>query len=149
MLWTREHGLSGKPLQNLELIVRFCIKMYFKLYFDICFKNRLEDGPNHILTEIRILATPPDQVQVIVTPHIKTGAWFSHSECCLPLLLSNKDREDRKFAVDIILKIRGSNELGDMSVWPRKTPKLNLTAKCLRELIAWNIPDCHEPVFTC
>ena len=36
-----------------------------------------------------------------------------------------------------------------MSVRPRKTPKLNLTAKCLQELIAWNIPDCHEPVFTC
>ena len=81
MLWTREHGLLGKPLQNLELIVRFCIRMYFKLYFDICFKNRLEDGPNHILTEIRINATPTDQFQAMVTPHIETSAWFSHSEC--------------------------------------------------------------------
>ena len=30
------------------------------------------------------------------------------------------------------------------TVRPRKIPKLNLTTKCLWELIAWNIPDCHE-----
>ena len=51
--------------------------------------------------------------------------------------------------MSIILKIRGNKELGDMSVRPRKTPKLNLNATILKTLITWKIAKCDEPVFTC
>ena len=149
MMWTRVHGLTGQPLKNLETLVKFCIQMYFKLYFDISFKNRLEDGPNHVLTELRILKTLPAKVRGIVTPYVRTGAWFSHSECCLVTLLASKEKEDRKFAVEKIMKIRGENEFGDMSVRPRKTPRLNLNSTKLQSLIPWKIDECHEPVFTC
>ena len=47
-------------------------------------------------------------------------------------MLSSEDKEDRKFAVSIIVKIRGNKELGDMSVRPRKTPKLKLNATTLK-----------------
>ena len=57
MLRSREHGLTGKNAKNLETLVRFCTQIYFKLYFDILFKHRLENGPYHILTELRILKT--------------------------------------------------------------------------------------------
>ena len=39
--------------------------------------------------------------------------------------------------------------MGDMSVRPIRTPKMNLDDVVLQELIPWNIKDCHEPVFTC
>ena len=64
-------------------------------------------------------------------------------------MLSSEDKEDRKFAVSIILKIRGNKELGDMSVRPRKTPKLNLNATTLKTLITWKIAECDEPEVTC
>ena len=64
-------------------------------------------------------------------------------------MLSSEDKEDRKFAVDNIMKIRGKSELGDMSVRPRKTPKLNLNATSLKDLIPWKTAECDEPVFTC
>ena len=121
--------------------------MYFKLYFDISFKHRLENGPYHILTELRILKTQPANVRKIVTPYVRTGAWFSHSECCLLSMLSSEDKEYRKFAVHIILKISGNKEHSDMSVRPRKTPKLNLNATTLKTLITRKI-ECDEPVFT-
>lgn len=149
MMWTRDHGLTGQPLKNLETLVKFCIQMYFKLYFDISFKNRLEHGPYHVLTELRILKTLPAKVKGIVTPYVRTGAWFSHSECCLLSLLASEEKEDRKFGVEKILKIRGKSELGDMSVRPRKTPRLNLNSTSLQSIIPWKIEECHEPVFTC
>ena len=61
MLWTREHCMTGKYAKNLETLVRFCTQMYFKLYFVISFKHRLENNPYHILTELRILKTQPAQ----------------------------------------------------------------------------------------
>ena len=85
------------------------------------------------------------KVQDIITPYIRTGAWFSPSECCLLSLLASKEAE----AVGIILKIRAGEEFGDTSVRPRRTPKINLNASGLQNLIPWKIEDCHEPVFIC
>lgn len=149
MMWTREHGLTGEPLKTLELFVQFCLQFYFKLYFDIKVKHHLIDGPHHVLTQLRILRTLPEKVQNIVVPYVRTGAWYSHSECLLLSLLGSPTVADRKFAVDIIRKIRGNNELGDNSVRARKMPKLNLKATSLRNMIVWKVEEAHEPVFTC
>ena len=59
--------------------------------------------------------------------------------------MSSEDKADRKIDVSIILKIMGYKELGDMSVRPRKTPKLNLNATILKTLITWKIAECDEP----
>ena len=131
ILWTRHHGLTGKDLENLETLVIFCLQMYFKMYFEIKVKHHLINGPNHVLTQLRILRTFPKKVQDIVTPYIRTGAWYAHSECVLLSLLGSEEPEDRKFAVDWILKIRGEEEHGDLRVRDRITPKLNLQATSL------------------
>ena len=84
-----------------------------------------------------------------MTPYIRTGAWYSHTECILLSLLGSTDADDRKFAVDMILKIRGKNELGDTSVRPRLMPKLNLKGTTLKNMITWKVKEAHEPIFTC
>ena len=48
-----------------------------------------------------------------------------------------------------ILEIRGDEQLGDMSVRDRITPKLNLLATSLQTLILWKLEELHEPVYTC
>ena len=48
-----------------------------------------------------------------------------------------------------ILEIRGEEQLGDMSVRDRITPKLNLQATSLQTLIPWKLEELHEPVYTC
>ena len=51
-MWTRHHGLTGKDAKVLETLVRFCLEMYFKLYFDIKVKHFIVDAPSHIITEL-------------------------------------------------------------------------------------------------
>ena len=147
-MWTRKHGLHGKSFKVLEMLVQFCVQWYFKLFFDIKVKHNIADAPYHILTSIRILKTQPTQVQEIVTPYIKSGAWYSHSECIILSLLSSTDFDDRSFAVDKILQIRGKEEFGNTNVRPRVLPKLNLDATNLKNLIHWE-KSIHEPIFTC
>ena len=64
-------------------------------------------------------------------------------------LLGSEEPENRKFAVDWILKIRGEEEHGDLRVRDRITPKLNLQATSLQTLIPWKLEELHEPVYTC
>ena len=120
-LWTMKHDLTGSNLKVLEMLVKFCLEWYFKLYFDIKVKHYIVDAPYHILT--CLLKTLPRKVQKAVTFYVRTGAWYAHSECLLLSLLSSSKFEDRKFAVDQILKLRGKNEYGDTSVMPRVNPR--------------------------
>ena len=73
-LWTRKHGLTGKSLQTLEIQAKFALQSYFKLYFDIKVRNKMKDGPNHILTQLRILRCQPEEVRDIVSYYVQTGA---------------------------------------------------------------------------
>ena len=73
-LWTRKHGLTGSNLKVLEMLVKFCLEWYFKLYFDIKVKHLIVDAPYHILTSLRILRKQPKVVRDAVTFYIRTGA---------------------------------------------------------------------------
>ena len=148
-MWTRHHGLTGKDAKVLEILVKFCLQMHFKMYFDIKVKHHLVDAPYHILTMLRILRSQPKSVRDIVTFYVRTGAWYAHHENVLVSLLASRDPKDRKFAVDQILKKRGKSELGDMSVRPRITPKLNILATTLTKMVNWKPGDVQESVFTC
>ena len=148
-MWTRVHGLSVGDTKVLETLVKFCLQMYFKLYYDIKVKHSLVEAPYHILTQIRILKKQPKQVREIVDFYVRKGAWYAHHENVLISLLASSDPQDRKFAVEQILKLRGKSEYGDMSVRPRLTPKLNMSATTLTKLISWKPGQVHEPVFTC
>ncbi|KAG0726408.1 hypothetical protein GWK47_036664 [Chionoecetes opilio] len=45
VLVDRMHGLTGKELNTLEILVKYCLQVYFKIYYDIKVHHRLEDGP--------------------------------------------------------------------------------------------------------
>ena len=148
-LWISDHGLEGDVLIKFELIVGYLLDSYFKLYFDIKVMNSLIYGPQHILESIRIYRKQPKAVQDIIKNHIVRGAFHAHPENILLCLLASQDEEDRVFAVDTILKIRGESEYGDKSVRPHKTPRLNFDCDSVRSLIYWDEITCYEPIFTC
>ena len=148
-MWTKEHGLTGKHLRIFEILVRFCLTFYFKIFYDIKVKRNIVDAPYHVLTTLRILKTQPKVVRDCITFYIRTGAWFAHSECLLLSLLSSSDADDREFAVKQILIKRNGSEYGDDSVRPRITPKINLSATSLTKLISWTPNEVEEPIFTC
>ena len=83
-------------------------------------------------------------------PYVRSGAWYSRSESVLLPLLGSHNAKDRKFAVEMILKIRGNTEFGDLTVRDRKMPKLNLQATTHdHNMITLNVKESHEPVYTC
>ena len=108
----------------------------------------MKDGPNHILTQLRILRCQPEEVRDIVTYYVQTGAWNSCSENVLTALILSPLKEGRIFSIDQIRKMRGDKAFGEMGVRKHLTPKLNLSARDLISLISWE-NDVHEPVFTC
>ena len=67
-------------------------------------------------------------------------------------MLCSEEKEERKFAVDKIIEIRGEgdkeNQVGNSSVRIRKTPDINEHAKKLEDLIDWS-QDVSEPPLTC
>ncbi|KAG0712949.1 hypothetical protein GWK47_017312 [Chionoecetes opilio] len=150
-MWTRKHELTGKELNTLEILVKYCLQVYFKLYYDIKVHHRLEDGPKHILTQLRVMRSQPKKVQTAVTFYVRTGAWFAHSECVLLSLMASQSEDDCRFAVTEILKLRTGEEYGDTSVRPRITPKLNLSATSLQtldQLAAWRRARAGIHLFT-
>ena len=147
-LWTRIRDFSEDNELVLELLVRFVAGFYFKLFFDIRVKSTIVDGPYHILTILRLLRTQNHQVKNVITPYIQSEAWFSHSENVLLSLLASASTDDRKFAVDKILQLRGDNDMGDSSARPRRIPKLIFSAETLQDLIEWKTGEVFEPVIT-
>ena len=89
------------------------------------------------------------KVKDAVTKSIQNGAFHAHSEPLLISLLAGSSNENRTFAVNMILKVRGDSEQGDASVRNRKKPTLNYDAVTLLELIDWSNEQILEPNFTC
>ncbi|KAG0709944.1 hypothetical protein GWK47_023799 [Chionoecetes opilio] len=85
-----KRGVLPSELQEIK-----CGKVYFKLYYDIKVHHRLEDGPKHILTQLRVMRSQPKKVQTAVTFYVRTGAWFAHSECVLLSLMASQSEDDR------------------------------------------------------
>ena len=81
--------------------------------------------------------------------YISCGAYSAHSENLLTTLICSDNKEDREFAVDKIMQIRGGAELGDKSVRLGRNPTINLQATDLTNLIDWRKEKLYEPVFTC
>ena len=74
MMCTRKYRLTGRDFEILKTLVLFCLQSYFKLYFEIKVKHYLVHGPNHVLTQLRILKSLSMDMLDIVTPYIRTGA---------------------------------------------------------------------------
>ena len=112
MMWTKKHGLTSRDFEILKTLILFCLRSYFKLYFEIKVKHYLVHGPNHVLTQLRILKSLPMEMQDIMTPYIRTAARNAHSECVLLSLLGSDVAENRSFAIQWIFKIRGERSWG-------------------------------------
>lgn len=51
-LWVSKHGLKGKNLRNLQLIVEFIIGVYYPCWFNAKVKHCWIEGPRHILFQL-------------------------------------------------------------------------------------------------
>ena len=149
-LWTRVHGLEGRDLENLRLIVLFIIGVYYKQWFHIKRDHRLVDGPRHMLRQVQLVSKYCSaEVRSIVDHYVTRNSYFAHPELILISLLASDDEEERHFAVRLIRDaIRKGAEVGDSSPRQFKTPNVNFQAQKLTELIDWNTVKLTEPLLT-
>lgn len=146
-LWESNHGLEGELYDRLEKIVTFIVSVYGPMWFNIKVKHSWLEGPRHILTELSLLRLQSPEVQEIVRPTVKRSAWNSHSESVLQTMLCSEDKEERVFAVSMVLKIRGKNKCGDLRQRSRKHPELLMDSTSLQGMIDWK--KAKEPVLSC
>ena len=109
-------------------------------------KNSWLDGPRHVLKHLECLRLQSQEVQKILLPYLKTSSWYAHSEPILQTMLASSNQDERNFAVDKILKMRGREDFGKSDPRKRKLPKMNIEATSLLDLIDWR--RAHEPVLT-
>ena len=151
-IWISKHGLKGKKLQNLRMIVEFIVGVYLPNWFNIKVKHSWVEGPRHVLYQLELLRSQRKKVLDLVMPTIRRSAWYAHPESIIQALLCSDKEEERKAGVDKILEIRGEGDeetqVGDSSVRPRRTPTINVDATSLLELVDWT-SDVTEPPLTC
>ena len=151
-IWISKHGLRGKLLQNLRLIIEFIVGVYIPNWFNVKVKHRWVEGPNHVLYQLELLRGQKKKVLEIVMPTIRRSAWYAHPEAVLQAMVCSDKDEERKEAVEKILEIRGDGnedtQLGDISVRPRRTPVINIKAVKLNELVDLACDDVTEPPLT-
>ena len=146
-MWMKEHGLTGELYDRLETIVIYEVSLYFPMFFLLKVKHSWLEAPRHVLHELELFRLQSPKVQELLLPTLCRGAWNSHSESVLQTMLCSKAREEREFAVDKILQIRGRGEFGDLRPRARKHPQLSLAAEKLQDMINWK--GAKEPVLSC
>jgi hypothetical protein len=55
-IWVSKHGLKGKTLNNLRLIVEFIVGVYYPCWFNIKVKHSWVEGPCHILFHLWLVS---------------------------------------------------------------------------------------------
>ena len=147
VMWMSNHGLTGVLLERLRTVVTYIVSLYVPMWFKIKVQHSWLEGPRHVLTHLELLRLQSAEVQMILLPYLKTSSWYAHSESILQTMLCSSDAEERRFAVEKIIKIRGQESFGRTAPRYRKLPRLNVEATKLVDLINWN--RSHEPLLTC
>ena len=135
--------------ERLKTIVSYCVSVYLPMFFMIKVKHSWLEGPRHVLYELQLLRFQSPEVQNILEPTVCRSAWNSHSESVIQTLVCSENSDERKFGVDMILKIWGRKKEGDLILSPRnrKHPELKMEACKLEDMISWK--QAMEPVLTC
>ena len=126
--------------------------VYAPMWFEIKSSPKIIHGPHHMMTMIKLMdkyCTP--EVKMVIERVVERGAWHAHPENVILSLIGSQDESERKFAIDMIKKVRDGENYGDTSVRDFHAPKLNFKADSLFDIIDWSgtTETLFEPVLTC
>lgn len=147
-------NLSEADEENLKLMVHYLMGCYIPAWFEIRLHDHLLDAPVIFLNLMTNLQSQPDVVKTSVGKTLQTGAYSLHEETILQSMLCGDDEEDRRFAIQTIIKNRekaGHPDIGELSPQKRVNPRLQFDAKplTLRNVIVWDARVFREPPLTC
>ena len=103
---------------------------------------------HHLLTLPSLYRQQDPDVREAVAPHIRSEAWWAHSEHLITSLMYSSNDAEREFVVAQIRRVRESAK-GRKRVREREVPStFNLEVTILTELIDWEMEQVTERVFT-
>ena len=111
LLYCSKHNLDTDLSRKLTAVVTYIVLVYYPAWFQIKVHHSWIDGPANILHQFKLLKTQPEEIQTLLAENVRRSAWFAYSECILVTLLKG-DEEDRAWAVNKILEIRGESLKG-------------------------------------
>ena len=138
------------PSENLILLAKFCIEVYFPSWFEIKQQNTITDGSRNLFKMIeRVRRFPHKQVSAVAQKAIQNNAYFSHPENILVAMLGDTNVRVRKLAVDKIVSIpsRKREEQEPEDVIRKFTvPEVNFKASVYYKMT--DLDDVGEPPLT-
>ncbi|XP_063693346.1 uncharacterized protein LOC134825134 [Bolinopsis microptera] len=95
----------------LERLSIFIIKVYFKMYSAVKYKNTIIDGAKHLFDEIQLVKTfcTVDERKV-ANKCIQNNAWFAHPENIMIAMCGDQDREIRQKGRNILRRLLNIKE---------------------------------------
>ena len=148
-LWMSDHELSGMELENLKSLVTFVTLSYCPLWFKIKHNPQVKDSSKHLFSLVVSLRHLEGTVLQEAKKNVARNSYYAHPENLLLTMLCDEDSMVRAKAINKILEIRKSNQLGDKSVRPYKLPKIDFDCDSYTEMIDWDKEAIHEPILTC
>lgn len=116
LLYCSNHNLTPALSKILKDVVTYIVLVYYPAWFQIKVHHNWLHGPANVLYQLELLKTLPKHIQKLVEKNVRRSAWFAHSECILVTLLKSGE-EDRAWAVNKIIQIRGESLTGNTFVF--------------------------------
>lgn len=149
LLYMSKHDLGPDDTKVLRLLATWVAQVYLPMFFEIKVKHNIKYGPCHLIKLFRLWKKQDARVKNASEPYLRKESWWAHPENILISLLCSDDENQRAFAVEKIMTVRGGCEQGSTAVRSFKVPKtVNLNACDLKGLIDWEVEAITEPVFT-
>ena len=132
-LYVNSHGLVDPAvLKTLKVITIFIVEVCYPCWIEIKVKHNWLNGPGYVLHQLQLLQLQVSATQGLLRPHIESSCWYAYFEMILQTMISSDDTEERRFAVEKIMEIRGNASQGSKAIRFRRHPGLNLKAATLR-----------------
>ena len=124
-----------EPPQNLEILVNFCLTVYFPTWFEIKLYNQLTHGSKVFFNLIkRINSLTNQDLRQVAQNVVQRNGYFGHPESILIAMLGDDDQAVRDKGVNHVLSLRKN----DTSVrWKQQQPP------AIRHLSDSEIEDCR------
>src|SRR6218665_2288308 len=111
-IYVSKHGLSGKTLINLRLIVEYVVSVYYPCWFNIKVKYSWVEGPHHVLFQLQQLRLQGSGIVDVVLPTVKHSVWHAFSEMiiqtllCQPSYVQTTDSQERRARIQKTIGLR-------------------------------------------
>lgn len=144
----RVYVATNNPSENLQILVKYIMKVYVPMYFNIKYYNSVVYGSVLLGKFIQWTQYLSDHLRDIINRVIQNNSYFAHCENVLLSMLFDDRQGIRRYALEKILHIR-DNTYDSTELREYVKPPINFNCSNYTHMIDLNNDDLlSEPPFT-